>query len=166
MANIGDFVVYGNSGICEISGSEVKIIAGRKFTYYVLKPVYDKKATVFVPSDNQALCDKMRKPLTKEEICNIIDSISKQECVWVENESDRKTQYREVISSGDRTELIKLVKTLYLHQSKQFEKGKKLHIADEKFLTTAERLLYDEFAFVLGIERDSVIDFITSRIDK
>lgn len=166
MAKIGDFVVYGNSGICEITGDEVKKVAGRNFTYFVLKPVYDKKATVFVPCDNQALCDKMRKLLTKEEIYGIVDGVSKQECIWIENENERKSCYREIISSGDRAALVKLIKTLYLHQNEQFERGKKLHITDEKFLATAERLLHDEFAFVLGIERESVIDFITTRIEK
>lgn len=166
MAKVGDFVVYGNSGVCQITGTEGKIVAGRKFTCYVLKPVYDNKSTIFVPCDNKALCDKMRKLLTKQEICNIINSVSKQECIWIENENERKNAYHEVISSGDRVALIKLIKTLYLHQNKQFEKGKKLHVADEKILNIAEKLLHDEFAFVLGIERGLVIDFIVSHMEK
>ena len=71
---------------------------------------------------------------------------------WIENEQERKAKYKEIIAKGDRRELIRLIKSVYLHGQKLKLTGKKLHVVDERFLKEAERLLYDEFAHVLKIE--------------
>ncbi len=39
-----------------------------------------------------------------------------------------------------------------------------MHIADERFLNEAEKLLYEEFAHVLQIERNQVLPFILKQI--
>jgi len=50
---------------------------------------------------------------------------------YIENEKEREKSYKATLSSRDPEQLISIIKTLYLHQEKQKEKGKKLHIADE-----------------------------------
>ena len=42
--------------------------------------------------------------------------------------------------------------------------GKHLRAADERFFKEAERMLYDEFALVLGMEPEEVLPFILERI--
>ena len=61
--------------------------------------------------------------------------------------------------------MVRLIKSVYLHGQKLKSTGKKLHVVDERFLKEAERLLYDEFAHVLKIERSQVIPFITQQVD-
>ena len=45
------------------------------------------------------------------------------------------------------------------------ERGKKLHIADERMLREAEKMICDEFAYVLGISQEEVPAYITSGLE-
>lgn len=83
---------------------------------------------------------------------------------WIDNENVRKERYREAIAQGDRSELIKIIKGLYQHQQELQEKGKRLHLADERLFRDAEKMLYDEFAMVLNIKREQVLPFILQQI--
>ena len=49
---------------------------------------------------------------------------------------------------------------LYLHKFAQAEKGRKLHIADDNIMRSAENLVNSEFAHVLGLEPADVVPFI------
>lgn len=166
MFKTGDHVVYGTNGVCEISDIQTRKVGDRETDYYVLRPVYNGNTTLYVPASNEKLVAKMKETLTKEEVIALIRSIPSKECVWIENESERKEAYRSIVASGDRTELIRLIKTLHLHRAKQLEVGKKLHISDEKLLTEAEKILHDEFAYVLDIDRECIVKYILEEKDK
>lgn len=158
--------MYGTNGVCEISDIQTRKVGDRETDYYVLRPVYNGNTTLYVPALNEKLVAKMKEMLTKEEVIALIRSIPSKECVWIENESERKETYRSIVASGDRTELIRLIKTLHLHRAKQLEVGKKLHISDEKLLTEAEKILHDEFAYVLDIDRECIVKYILEEKDK
>lgn len=158
--------MYGTNGVCEISDIQTRKVGDRETDYYVLRPVYNGNTTLYVPASNEKLVAKMKETLTKEEVIALIRSIPSEECVWIENESERKEAYRSIVASGDRTELIRLIKTLHLHRAKQLEVGKKLHISDEKLLTEAEKILHDEFAYVLDIDRECIVKYILEEKDK
>ena len=57
-----------------------------------------------------------------------------------------------------------LLYTSYQHKREQEQKGRKLHISDERFFREAEKMLYDEFALVLHIQPDQVLPFILEQI--
>ena len=58
-----------------------------------------------------------------------------------------------------------MIKALYSRQQKLLQNGKKkLHVSDERFLKEAERMLHEEFAHVLNIQRDQVLPFILEQI--
>ena len=40
-----------------------------------------------------------------------------------------------------------------------------MHVADERFFKTAEKILYDEFALVLEIEPQQVLPFVLQQIE-
>ena len=65
MFQVNDVIIYGAQGVCKIIGMDKKIINGKKKIYFVLKPVDDKGATVFAPTDNELVLSKMRRLLTK-----------------------------------------------------------------------------------------------------
>ena len=88
-----------------------------------------------------------------------------QKEITVVNEKHRKEVYKTVIESGDRSEIMRLVKTLYERREAQQKAGKKQHLVDERFMKEAETVLYDEFAYVLNIERDSVISYIQKELE-
>lgn len=43
--------------------------------------------------------------------------------------------------------------------------GKHLYISDERFLKEAEKILYDEFQFVLKLQKNEVLPFIVQKIE-
>lgn len=165
MFEVGSTVLYGSDGVCKIQDITHKEVGGVSGDYYVLEPIYQKKSTVFVPLDNERLIGRMRCILSSDELLDLINTMSDEPLMWIEDESERKTAYRDVIARGDCTELMRLVKTLYLHREKQLERGKKLHACDDRFLKTAEKMINDEFALVLKIEPDQVPAYISDHIE-
>lgn len=166
MFKTGDTVLYGAQGVCKIEDVEKKNFGKESREYYVLRPVYDKTPVIYVPTQNAALTAKMKCVLTAEKIHEIIDSMPRQELLWIENENERKERYRGILERADRSELVRMIKTLYLVQKQQAACGKKLHMADERYFKEAEKLLYDEFALVLGISREQVLPFILEKLPK
>lgn len=165
MFNINDTVMYGSQSVCKITDITEKIFIDKSMQYYVLEPVYENRSTIFVPVDNQKLIDRMHRVLSAEEIYQIIHAIPNERLDLIDDENSRKERYSEIVASGDRMELMKLIKTLYLHGEKRKESGKKLNSADEHVMKSAEKILYDEFALVLNISRDDVIPMIAKQID-
>ncbi len=165
MYQVNDTVLYGTHGICRISDIIVKKIDKSNIQYYVLVPVYQNTTTLFVPVENQKLVSKMRRILSPSEIYTIIRSLPKEDLIWIDDDTQRYETYHAILQSGDRTQLVQLIKTLYLHQQERREQKKKLHSADEKFMKEAEHLLYEEFAYVLNIKREQVVPFITEQIE-
>lgn len=165
MYKVNDTILYGNEGVCKIIEITSRTFKNQVMDYYVLKPVYSENATVYVPVHNQELLNKMKKILSAQEIIDLIHKMPESESVWIQNDNQRKEKYREILRSGDREELMKIVRTLYLHQQKLKESGKKFHATDDKILKEAEKILYDEFAYVLNIHQDEVVPFICQEIE-
>ena len=160
----GDTVLYGVHGICKVEEKDFRDFGGQKKVYYVLKPVYAPDSTFFVPVDNEELVDKMRRILSGEEIKRLIQEMPDQNSCWIEEEQARKERYQQILSGGDRRELIKMIKALYFHKKEQQKNGKRLHIHDERFMKDAENMLYEEFAYVLKIRIEQVLPFIMEQV--
>ena len=56
-----------------------------------------------------------------------------------------------------------MTRNLYLHQIDLLEQGKKLHAADERFLKDAEKMLFEELAYVFGITVSEVLPMIIEK---
>lgn len=164
MYEINDIILYGIQGVCKIVDITEKEIDGKCREYYVLKPVYESNSTIFIPVHSEKLTAKMRRILSNEEIYALIKAIPDESTVWIDNEALRREKYSEILTSGDRAALVRMIKTLYLHRQVQREKGRKLYISDERFMNDAEKMLYDEFAYVLHIKREQVLPFILEQI--
>ena len=158
MFQVNDTVSYGTHGVCQITEIGEKNLTGKSMEYYILKPVYNENSTLYVPVHSENLTGKMRR------IREMIRQMPYHQEDWIDNENLRKTRYRELLTDGNRTELLKMLRTLYLHQQEQISKGKKLHNTDERFFREAEKLLFDEIALVLHIKPSQVLPFILEQI--
>ena len=165
MFKVGEVVLYGTEGACEIVEIGKRDLGAGPREYYILRPVYRKEAVVFVPADVERLVSRMKRVLTAEEIDTIILEIPGEEFLWIENEAERKNRYRELLAEGDCRMLIRMIKSLYLHQKEQSTRGRKLHTADERAFKDAERLLFDQFALALQIQPDEVLPYIIKKIE-
>ena len=166
MFEIGSTVLYGSDGVCTVQDVIHKEVGGVSGEYYVLESVYQRNSTVFVPLANERLVSKMRLTLSGDELFAVVEGLGDRPLIWIDDEADRKVAYRSIISRGDCTELMLLVRTLLDHKQTQEAKGKKLHASDDRFLKTAERMVNDEFAVALGIDPADAPELIAQRLDR
>ena len=125
-----------------------------------MKPVYHKESAVYAPVENRKII--MRPVITKEEAELLIRRIPEIETVWILNEKAREVQFKEALHTCDCEELIKIIKTLYQRKQQRIESGKKVTVVDEKYFRQAEDKLYEELAFVLGMEKRDVNTYISN----
>ncbi len=160
--NIGDVFIYGNHGICKVTGLQDMCMDEKISQYYVLKPVYHAAATVYISSISSRRKTEIRHILSADEIFSLLKKIPDKDHIWNNDNRKRKESYRQILADGNHSELVKMVKTLRWHKQeiKNTNKNNKLQISDEDFLKDAEKALCEEFAYVLNIEREEVIPFI------
>lgn len=167
MFQMNDVIVYGTQGVCEITGTEEKVISGKRKTYFVLKPVGENGSTIFVPTDNEAVLGKIRRLLTQDQIHQLIDSMGTDDALWMDDENARRELYKSILAKGEHAELIKMIKAIYIHKKQREAEGKRLHMSDERFFKDAEQLLYNEFQYVLKLHsKEDLLAYIFDRIEK
>jgi CarD family transcriptional regulator len=150
MYQVGDQVVYGIHGVCRVADKEKQIVSKKAVTYLVLEPVGQEGSRYLVPMSSEAAMSKLHPILKREELEEMLRSPEVRQEAWIREENLRKQAYRDVISSGQRVEIMKMVHSLYAHKHKQMEAGKKFHLADENFLRDAEKMLSSEISVVMG----------------
>lgn len=165
MLKLNQTVMYGTTGVCTVDSIEDKKIGKVKRKYYVLKPMAQATSTVFVPADNELLLSKVRELITKENIKEMLQVLPSKESIWIDDDSERKQSFGDIVMSGDRMACLTLLKTLIVRQKELSEKGKRLHLADERVLREVQRLINDEFSFVLGIGVEDVQGRIVKTIE-
>ena len=170
MANIfkiNDIVVYGAEGVCQITGIEDKTVSGTSVKYYVLKPVDGKNwTTIYIPTGNQKLLEKMRRLPSKKEVNTLIDSLPDIAPNWIKNDQERKLTYGKILASGDHTAIIMMLKALYLQKKERETNKKHLGMSDDRFMKEAEQRLYNEWQYVLKMGKEELMAYIFARIEK
>lgn len=163
MLNENTYVSYNVHGVCKIERIELKKnpFNNEKEKYYILKPVKENSATVFVPVDNEKLVSNMKPILTKNEINDLILSVDKQDVIWNEDIKQRTNRFNEIILQRDERELLTLISTLYL-KSINTEKG--ITPSEKTILKKAENIIHEEFAFALDLEEKDISKYIRNVI--
>lgn len=165
MFKINDVVVYGSQGVCEIVDIVEKKIDGASKSYFVLKPKTDRGATFYVPTWNEKVWGKMRKVMSKNDIDTLIDSMPTKTPTWIANENERKETYKKILASGNQAAIISMVQALFIHKKEREAEGKRLHMSDEHFMKDAEQLLYNEWQYVLNVDKVGLMEYIFRRIE-
>lgn len=164
MPGINNYVNYDNHGICKIED-----IRPMKFSfdscereYYILKPVYQENAQIFVPAKNQKLIAQMRPILSPEDIDQIILNAKKHPMSWTNDRKQRAIYFQDILSRRDECELLQLASCLYL-KSQDNERG--LCSSDAQILKKAEAIIAQEFSFSLHIRAEEVGTYIRQKLD-
>lgn len=160
----GSYVVNANNGICEISDIVTMNMSGTDKEYYVLMPLDEKTAKVFLPID---IAEKRIRPvMQKEEAWKLIKEMKAVDEALIENEKEREKIYKDAINSRDPKRLISIMKTLYIRKQQRLEAGKKNTSVDERYFKLAENNLHNELAFSLGVDKSRIKDIIMSNTDE
>ena len=165
MFKVNDVVVYSAQGVCEITGIDEQKIGDEIKKYFVLTPKDGKGATCYVPTWNEKALAKMRRVMTKTEIDALIDSMPNKEPIWIANENARKETYKRILAGGDQAAIISMVQALFLHKKQREAEGKRLHVSDEYFMKDAEHILYNEWQYVLKVDKAGLMAYIFERLE-
>lgn len=165
MYQVGDQVLYGVNGVCNIVAREHRNVDRRRVEYFALEPIHQPEARFYVPTQNPAAVKKLQRILTVPELEALLSSDEDRRDAWIPDESQRKLRYKELINGCDRAALLSMIGTLYRHRQLQVQAGRKFHQCDENFLRDAQKLLESEFSLVLNISRDQIESYIKSRLN-
>ena len=164
MYKIGEYIIYGNDGVCEVENIGVLNIPGmdKQKIYYTLKPVYEN-GRIFTPIDTSVF---MRSLITYEEVQNLIKSIPYIEENKCDEKNSRSLQlyYKNLLQTHECSDLLTLLSGIYDKKAKAINSGKKLGQIDDRFMKAAEGLINDEFSLILGIPREEIGDYIREKI--
>lgn len=165
MFKINDYVVYGSTGVCQITDIRKDEYAGSNETqYYVLQPVFNDNMTIKIPVNNPNV--SMRAILTKDEVLSLIAAMPEKKTIWIDDSRERSAYFKAVLKTRKSEEWVKLIKTLYLEKEARSVEGKTLTKGDENILNTAEKQLNEEFAVALNISPDEVVPYILEHISQ
>ena len=158
----GSYVINSNNGICEIKDIVTMNMSGTAKEYYLLVPVAEPSAKVYIPVDMAE--NRIRLVISKDDAWDIIKSIPSIECIWIENEKEREKIYKEALTSREPKRLISIIKTLYLRKKERTDAGKKNTAVDERYFKLAENQLHSELAFALGEPKQNITKIIEEHL--
>ncbi len=163
MFGIGEYIIYGSTGVCQI-----KDIQSRKMSrtepermYYMLSPAYSSE-TIFVPVDTGMF---MRPVMSRQEAEELIDRIPEIDCKIDNDRNLRvlKEHYQASLDTHSCTELVGLIKSVYMKMEAQIKSGKKPGQIDQRYMKRAEDVLHGELAIALDIPVSEVPGYIRQR---
>ena len=162
--DVNDMVMYSGVGLCKVVDIRMEKLAGEERKYYILNPENNTSTTtVYVPVGSHKL--KLKKVLSKQEIYDLIHSITLEDSIWIEDERQRKDFYTQALRDGDHVSLIKLIREAHESQEIRIAEGKKSRVMDDKFIKDAQKAIHEEFAYSLCIKEDEVAPFIMGQLE-
>lgn len=164
MFSIGEYVVYGSKGVCQVTDITHIDITGadRERLYYVLTPVGDVTAKIYAPTDHQKVV--MRKVISKDEAHLLIEELPQIELLWVPDDKQREAKYKELMRTCDNRAWVSIVKTLYSRGRERIAQGKKITSLDERYMKAAENELYSELSLSLGVPKNEMENYIREQL--
>ena len=152
---VGDYLMHEGSGVCQVAEISEKALQGKgsEQMYYSLEPVFQKGAQVLTPVSSKL---RIRDVKSQEEMQNLLDRVLELPVIPEQNIRTLGDIFKEKISEFDPVPLATVVKTVYLREQMRMASGKKAMSSDEKVMATAGRKLFEEMAFALGKDMESV----------
>lgn len=164
MYAIGDLVVYGSTGVCQVTNITTPDFAGprKDLLYYELTPEY-QNGVIYTPVDTKVF---MREVISEEEIESLISEIPNADArgYYCASVQLLTAYYENILRSYRCIDLAMLVLSVRAKKKELQAQNKKLGQIDVRFMKRAEELLCGELAVVLKIPPESVPDYIRERL--
>lgn len=160
----GEYIVYGSTGVCkveEVTTMDMDGVPGDRL-YYILKPYHKEDREIFTPVDNKKT--KMRKILSSNEIKTYLDGFKELDDFQITKEKFREDNYKQCVRGCDFKEILRLVKSLLKRKRSRFLNGKNFPSTDERYLKTAENILFSEISYVLKLSKSEIEDIFRTNM--
>ncbi len=161
----GEYVVYGNKGVCLIQDISQIDIPGvdKDRLYYIMQPIHNAKGTVYLPIDSTKAV--IRKVMSREEATKLIKDIPDIAQLAIPDEKRREASYKEALQTCNVYAWVSIIKTLYIRKNERLAAGKKITALDERYLKAAEHELYGELSIALGVPREDMESYVQSHME-
>ena len=140
MFSVGEYIIYGVEGVCEVEEAGKLKVAGldKNREYYRLRPYYHG-GTIYTPVDGKAV---MRPVLTRAELEGLLPRLPELEPLDDVPADSRAAgeYYRAILSEHDCVRLLRLCRKM------------------------AEEMLYGEFGFALGMPPSKVKAYLQEKL--
>lgn len=153
MFKLNETVVYVRD-VCKVTKVD------EKKNYYTLAPIDDDSLTIKIPFDN----DKVRPLISKKEVEEIIKQIPDIEVINQKNHKMVENEYKKLLNSNEHLNLIKIIKTARIRNQERVDNNKKTSERDTTYFNLAEKLLYNEFAAVLGMTFEETQEYVLDKV--
>lgn len=160
MYQIGDTVMHPSEGVCSIEDIRpIRFSGNASRDYYVLRPTLEKgSGTVYLPVERGDAI--LRRLLSRQDILDMIHESTSYAGLWADDARTRKEKFTGILQEGNDAKLIQMIREIHEHNAQRLAEGKKLPATDEHVLESAERLLHQEFSYVLKLSLEDTVQFI------
>ena len=162
---IGDKAIDKNGYIFEVERVDEKNFGNGPSCFLVMRPFfpydYSKDYRMYVPMEN---ADRiLRSIMTKDQALDLIDHMQALSTFPETNPRERKLQFQNIINSGDRKEIYRVIKSLIEYRNKRKKINKPFSDFDTRLLKNLETMILNEMSVALQIPPSSVPDFVRER---
>ncbi|OWA35036.1 hypothetical protein B9G55_14985 [Saccharibacillus sp. O16] len=167
MFDAGDYMIYGNHGVCHVDEIGLSDVQGfdEARAYYTLSPM-NSDMKIYTPVDTQVF---IRPLVSGEEARTLIESMSSIEDgdygQYCGNTKVLSAHYDRLIQRGSAERLLKLIKIIHRKHDEIASGGKKLNQTDRTYLRRAEEMVCDEFAIALDMSVDGVKRYMDDTVE-
>lgn len=164
MYQVGQFILYGRTGVCRVDGTISKTVPGEKPArlYYVLHPVY-QNGSIWAPVDSVENRTIFTRPvMSRDEAQALMERLPTltAEPYYNPNQSQLREYYRQQLESLSGENLALLICSIYRKKQRAKAENRKPGTVDEQAFHDAENILYGELAISLGLDREEVKGYI------
>ncbi|MFA6829209.1 MAG: hypothetical protein WCR67_00660 [Bacilli bacterium] len=133
--------------------------------YLIMKPCFPYDLTpdyrFFVPADKAN--NILHPVLTDSEALDLIDSLNELDLFPDLGPRERKIQFQTAVSSGERKDICRVIKTLKAYREKRKLENKPFSDFDHRLLDSLVSMIGDEMSIALNIPEKDINDFIKER---
>lgn len=162
---VGQLIVYGAEGVCRVEAVGPLDMRGaqRGVDYYTLFPLY-REGRIFIPVDTEVYT---RPVMTREEAEALIARMPDIPAEVYENSNPRllNEHYQGFLKSHDCTDLVRLIRAIYVKGVSAADRGRRLGQVDERSMKQAEEMLHGELAAALDLPIDKMRDYIARAME-
>ena len=165
MFEIGEYIVYGSEGVCQVEavGPLDKPGTAKGKSYYTLAPLY-REGKIYIPVDTSVFMRPVLSRAAAEALVRSIPDIRSETCKE-RNLRAVNEYYQHLLRSHSCADMVQLIKTAHQKREERSAHGSKPSQIDERYMKRAEDLLYGELAVSLGIPKDQVCAYIAGVVE-
>ena len=160
MLKVGDYVMKSSEGVCKVDRQLMMAPydSREEVPYYLLIPIKDGRSRVYVRAAESY--SDIRPVMSAEEANALIKKIRDIAAAPIESERQREQVYKDALRSLNPERIVGIIKNMYERGLDRQRQGKKNTSVDDRYFKLAKETLYQELAFALGTELETIREMV------